>query len=63
MYADIDSATPMCMALAAMPEVAGKSGLFVDAEEGLERVLEDVAKGEGGRIRAKRLYRLGVDVL
>jgi NAD(P)-dependent dehydrogenase (short-subunit alcohol dehydrogenase family) len=52
-----------CVALVAMPEAAGLSGLFVDAEEDLERMLEDVARGEGSRIRAERLYRLGVDVL
>ncbi|KAK0738634.1 hypothetical protein B0T18DRAFT_422474 [Schizothecium vesticola] len=52
-----------CVALVAMPEAAGLSGLFVDAEEDLERVLEDVAGSAGSRIRAERLYRLGVDVL
>lgn len=52
-----------CVALVAMPEAAGLSGLFVDAEEDLERVLEDVARGEASRIRAERLYRLGVDGL
>ncbi|KAH8764191.1 hypothetical protein F5883DRAFT_497671 [Diaporthe sp. PMI_573] len=52
-----------CVMLAADKNVHSLSGIYLDANQDLSEVLEEVNKGKNGAIRKKNLYTLKVDIL
>ncbi|KAF5019482.1 hypothetical protein F66182_8489 [Fusarium sp. NRRL 66182] len=56
-------AADTCVALAALPEAALLSGLYLDANDDLGQILSDIKSGQHSRIIKRNMYKLKADVL
>ena len=52
-----------CVALAAHPDAHHVSGLYVDANQDLGQMIEDIKKGDGSQIQTHELYSLKANLL